>query len=84
MGTNVPGIQEIIRHQENGLLVPEQPEVLREAIQSLLSNASLREQLGKTACQYIKLNNSLEGALKKEYVLYQQLLKMYKNDWERL
>jgi len=84
VGTNVPGIQEIIRHQENGLLVPEQPEVLREAIQSLLSNASLREQLGKTACQYIKLNNSLEGALKKEYVLYQQLCKMYKNDWERL
>ena len=27
VGTNVLGIQEIIRHQENGLLVPEQPEV---------------------------------------------------------
>ena len=73
VGTNVPGIQEIIQHQENGLLVPEQPEVLREAIQSLLSNATLRKQLGIAACQYIKMNNSLEDALEKEYKVYQKL-----------
>ena len=75
VGTNVPGIQEIIRHQENGLLVTEQPEVFREAIKSLFSNAPLCKQLRKTACQYIKLNNSLERALKKKYALYQQLCK---------
>jgi glycosyltransferase involved in cell wall biosynthesis len=75
VGTNVPGIQGILQHKKNGILVQRNPEALREAIQCLFGNAPLRKQLGTAACQYIKMNNSLEVALKKEYAFYQQLCK---------
>ena len=75
VGTNVPGIQGILQHKKNGILVQRNPEALREAIQCLFGNAPLRKKLGESAFQYINMNNSLEVALKKEYAVYQQLCK---------
>ncbi len=46
IGTDVPGIRDVIRDGENGLLVrPRDPRALADAIERVLSDASLREKL---------------------------------------
>ena len=73
VGTDVPGIKEIIRHGINGLIVSKDPHALRVAIQRLMSNKPLRQELGLQARQQILLSNSLETALSKEYSAYVRL-----------
>ena len=79
VGTDVPGIKEIIRHGVTGFLVRKNTEDLRSAIQQLMSNQSLCHKLGLQARQQILLNNSLETALSKEYSAYERLVKSKKN-----
>ena len=44
--TRLPGIEELIAHEENGLLVsPRDPEALAKALQRLLHDAALRQRL---------------------------------------
>ncbi|HEX4054943.1 MAG TPA: glycosyltransferase family 4 protein [Tepidisphaeraceae bacterium] len=46
IGTNVPGIRDVIRDGENGLLVPPRnPQALANAIEKVLSDPSLHEKL---------------------------------------
>jgi glycosyltransferase involved in cell wall biosynthesis len=46
IGTNVAGIRDVVRHNENGLLVPPRsPAALASAIRALLTDSSLRERL---------------------------------------
>ncbi len=48
--TPVTGIPEAVRHEDNGLLVPERdPEALADAIESLVRNPRLRERLRTNA-----------------------------------
>ena len=75
IGTDVPGIKEIIRHGVNGFLVRENTEDLRSAIQQLMSDQSLCRLLGQQARQQIVEKNSLETALSKEYSTYMRLEK---------
>ena len=50
---NAGGITEIIQHNENGLLFsPNQPEDLRDKVQTLIDDAQLAEQLAAKASQY--------------------------------
>jgi glycosyltransferase involved in cell wall biosynthesis len=45
IGTNVPGIRDVIRHNQTGLLVPAgNPEQLRSAIETLIDNRAMRER----------------------------------------
>lgn len=54
ISTDISGIPELIRHKQNGLLVPEKnAEAMADAIQNLLENAELRQSLGQAARQTV-------------------------------
>jgi len=72
IGTNVSGIREIITHEENGLLVAEDENSLRDAILRLKGDRSLSDLLGREASRYVKDNNSLEYLLTDEIYAYRQ------------
>lgn len=47
VATDVPGCRDVVRHGENGLLVPPRdPARLAKAIEQLMGNAALRQQMG--------------------------------------
>jgi starch synthase len=47
VATDINAIPEIVRHEREGLLIPpENPAALREALERLLSNPNLRQELG--------------------------------------
>ena len=73
IGTNVPGIRELIRHQANGLLVELTSDSLREAIDHLLLDPILRDRLGRQAREDILESNSLSEYAQKEADVYRQL-----------
>lgn len=78
-----PGTEELIRHEENGLLVDGEDRVisLSETLSRLMGDAALRERLGKQA---------LEDSLSYSKAIYDQWEQMfreaaeYKNDPDRL
>lgn len=74
VGTDVPGIQEVIAHEENGLLVAKTPDSLRSAILRLYKDQSLSISLGNQAARDIEKNNSLENAVATEARSYHYLL----------
>ena len=76
VGTDVPGIREVLRHEKNGLLVKEDHNLLRSAILSLISDQSLCNKIGQQARRQIVENNSLETALSNEYSAYIRLKKI--------
>jgi len=54
VGSNIPGINDVIIHGENGILVPPRnPEALANAIMLLLEDRSLRRKLGQNARKVI-------------------------------
>ena len=74
IGTDVPGISNIISNGKNGLLIPEKSSALRKSIQTLLADKSLCQRLGKNARKNILKNNSIENAVTKEYSVYKKLM----------
>ena len=55
VSTDVTGIPEVVRHEQTGLLVPQQDAAaLADALQRLLQNAALRVQLATAARQLIE------------------------------
>ena len=74
IGTDVAGIQDIIIHEKNGLLVPEEPIALRDAIYLLMGNCNLRNQLGSAARIQVVEYNSLDKALYNERKAYTTLI----------
>jgi len=73
IGTNVPGIREVIQHEKSGLLVEESVESLRSTILRLMGNEGLRIRLGEEARRQIIEENSLEAAIQQELKVYQEL-----------
>jgi len=74
VGTNVPGIRDVIYHEKSGVLVDESPDELRIQIVRLLADSELCLQLGKQARKQIIEKNSLGIVVKKEYEIYQELV----------
>lgn len=74
VATDVPGCREIVRHQENGLLVPvKNPQALADALERLLSDPLLREVMGRRGRE-ITVNNFSSSQILWELVgLYQKL-----------
>jgi glycosyltransferase involved in cell wall biosynthesis len=69
-----PGIREMIRHGETGLLVEPETASIAAAIRRLQSDSDLCRQLGAQARAFIEAHFSLEGILEAEIALYQKLL----------
>src|SRR3546814_17832635 len=59
IGTDVPGIREVIEDGRTGLLCAPTAAALRDAIERLLSDEPLRRRLGGNARQQIQMTESL-------------------------
>lgn len=66
VGTRVGGIPEAVRHGETGTLVRAgDPDALATAVGALLSDAALRERLGRAGRAYVETAFSIDGMLDK-------------------
>jgi glycosyltransferase involved in cell wall biosynthesis len=74
VGTDVPGINEVIRHEENGLLALSDAKDLQKQILRLANDQDLRNRLGQNARQFILNNYSLDTQIEKEIQIYEKLL----------
>jgi glycosyltransferase involved in cell wall biosynthesis len=71
VGSRIEGVTEIIEDGITGLLCDTNPESIRNAIRSLLSDASLRAKMGSNARRSIQRNYTVEKVLENENkVLY--------------
>jgi len=69
------GIEEIIQHGENGLLVAPSEAALSQTLRVLLENASLRKRLGIAARETIIRQHTLKHQARKLADLYQECLR---------
>jgi glycosyltransferase involved in cell wall biosynthesis len=60
LGTNSPGIKNIINSGVTGILVEGNVSSLREGIQKLLGNPELRKSVGKHAAEFVRHHYALE------------------------
>lgn len=73
--TDVPGCRDVVTHGLNGLLVPvRNTPVLADAIETLLSDASLRYQMGLAGRQIAMNKFSLGKVNEETLMVYQRLL----------
>ena len=75
IGTNVKGIKEIIRHNENGLLCNTDADSIGNAIKLLMHDKRLRQRLGANARKTIVSDFSLENIVENECNIYRELLR---------
>lgn len=74
VGTDVTGINEVIKHEENGLLAQNDAKDLQKQILRLANDQGLRDRLGRRARQFILDNYSLDTQIEKEIKIYEKLL----------
>ncbi len=73
--TDTPGCREIVRHGENGLLVPPcDPAALAEAIWTLLSDSGLRARMGACGREIASAEFSEEYVINCTLAVYRELL----------
>jgi len=73
--TDMPGCREVVRHGENGLLVPPRnPEALAEAIATLLKDPALRARMGARGREIAVQQFCEERVVRETLELYRQLL----------
>jgi glycosyltransferase involved in cell wall biosynthesis len=77
IGADSPGIREVIRHKETGLLCGIEPQSITSAIQELIDNPSLRKQLGTAARDFAEKEYALDAIVKAEYDLYQRTVREF-------
>jgi glycosyltransferase involved in cell wall biosynthesis len=73
--TNIPGCRDVVRHGDNGLLVPPRDATaLAAAIGQLLENPQLRTRLGLAARARAEREFGVERVVQAHLELYQELL----------
>lgn len=73
IGTNVKGINEVIKHGKNGILCNTDANSIREAIVTLMKDEELKQKLGENARKTIVEDYSLDNLAKKELELMEGL-----------
>lgn len=73
IGSDVCGINNLIRHGDNGLLCDTSVFGIRAAIASLLSDVQLREKLGRNARNFIIENFDLSSLIYRELVVSEEI-----------
>ncbi len=69
--TDVPGCREVVRHGDNGLLVPAgQVAPLAAAIQALVENADLRRRMGQRGRERVEMEFALDQVVAETLRLY--------------
>ncbi len=72
--TDVPGCRELVRHEENGLLVPvRDAEPLAEAMKRLWQDSALRDRLARCHRQVVCEQYSMEKVVQTYLGLYQRI-----------
>lgn len=74
IGADVHGINDIISHNENGVLCSTDPESIRKALFTVFNDESLRNRLSQNARKTITENFSIDKYLEKELSLYKGLI----------
>ncbi len=74
IGSNIPGINQIIKHKMNGYLCNLDSLSIANAIEKIKGDPIFREKLGNKAREYVVKNCSLEGILEKELKIYKSKL----------
>ena len=75
VATDVPGCREIVRHNENGILVPpKDPKSLAEALEKLVRDPSLRKKMGRRGREIVVKEFSEEIVTQKTIDFYFRLL----------
>ncbi len=72
LGTDVPGIRNVITHEKTGLLCKEDALSLRAGIERLMGDEALRKRLGRAAREQIAATQSLDILVQKEHALLEQ------------
>ena len=73
VATDVMSIPEIVQQGKSGLLVPAQDvSALAEALDTLIANPELRDQLGKAGFQRLKREFTVERMVRKTVEVYQE------------
>ena len=75
IGTDVPGIRELIEHRQSGFLCGASPAEIRAAIQEVLNDAGLRACMGRNARQFVVEHFALERVVEMELGLLKELVK---------
>jgi len=71
VASDVPGISNMIKHNENGLLVsPGRPEEMGKALFRLISDKALQERLGSGALQYAQERFSNQAMFRKYKTIF--------------
>lgn len=66
IGSNVPGIREVIAHSENGWLCEPNAEDIHSAIESIAADSGKREQLGNNARSFVLQHYALDNIVAME------------------
>jgi glycosyltransferase involved in cell wall biosynthesis len=74
IGADSPGINDIIKHGENGWLCTTEPESIRSEIQNLLDKPNLCEKLGRNAREFAVKHYALDRIVEIEMNLYNRVL----------
>lgn len=75
IATDVIGIKELVRHEENGVLVPSNnPERLAEGLIRVITDAKLREKIARNGQKYALENCTVEHMVKQYEDLYLKLM----------
>jgi len=75
IGTDVPGIREIISHEETGLLCGTEAPAIGSAITSVLAEPEQAMRLGTNARTFCRSQYHLDAIAEKELALYRSILK---------
>ena len=74
--TDVPGCREVVKHEENGLLVPPRDsEALAAALATLINNPSLRARMGARGREIVDREFAAEHVLAQTLKMYRELLR---------
>lgn len=73
--TDVPGCREVVRHGENGFMVPPRnTEALAQALETLLCDSVLRERMGARSREIAIAEFSEDRVIRETMVVYRDLL----------
>jgi glycosyltransferase involved in cell wall biosynthesis len=73
--TDAPGCREVVRHGENGLLVPvRDAKALADAIQTLLDDPDLRSRMGQAGRELVRKEFTIDAVVKSTLGVYETLL----------
>jgi glycosyltransferase involved in cell wall biosynthesis len=76
VATDIPGCREVVTHDRNGLLIPARdPVALADAIETLVTDAARRRQLGAAGRRRAESEFSVDDVVAAHLCIYQALLR---------